>query len=335
MVGVPFTDERLAALRQIGVEHLVLYDMSNARNKLGKLPEIVARAKQFGLAVPVVESGPAIDRIVLGKDGWEVQIDEWVSLLGFLGRNGVEVVCYNFMPQVTADAMVVRTDFAARTRGGALTSAFRLSDLHANTVPHDEAPIGADRMRENLARFIKSVVPAAEAAGVKLAMHPDDPPLTPICGLPRIMSSTEDFDWLISLNSSPANGMTFCAGCFAEMREDLPSLVRKYGERIHYVHFRNIRTKLGGFIETFPDDGEIDLGAIIEALEQVGYVGYARPDHAPLLAGEAAVAEGYGFQGHIFTLGYLRGLLDSVGHRSSKRSGERPEMNGLVSREDR
>jgi mannonate dehydratase len=317
MVAVPSTDERLATIRQIGVDSVVHYDMANAPGKYDMFDAFRQRVARFGLAVPVVEAGPPIDRIVMGKDGADLQIREWIETLGRLGRLGVEVVCYNFMPQVTEDAMVVRTDFRARTRGDAETSAYRAADLKANPIAHGETPIPFERMQDNLRRFLRAVIPAAEAAGVKLAMHPDDPPATPICGLERIMSSVESFDWLLDLHPSPANGITLCAGCFGELGVDVPSLVGRFRNRIHFVHLRNIRGVPNDFMETFPDDGDIDLPRLIRALYESGFDGYVRPDHSPRLATEPEEVPGYGFQGHLFTLGYVRGLIDAI-DRSEK-----------------
>jgi mannonate dehydratase len=312
MVAVPASDERLATIRQIGVEDLVHYDMSNDPHKFDRLDDLIVRARAFGLRVPVVEAGPAIDRIVLGLDGADEQISGWIAALDRLGKAGVEVVCYNFMPQLLDDAMVVRTDIAARTRGGAVTTAFRTRDLPPGTT--DTALVGPTpaAMRENLLRFLRSVIPAAEAAGVKLAMHPDDPPMSPIQGYARIMSSVEDFDWLIEAHPSPMNGITLCTGCFGELCIDVPALVTRFGKHIHFVHLRNIRGAGDDFVETFPDDGDVDLIGTLAALKASGYDGYARPDHAPRLASEPESTTGYGFQGHIFTAGYVRGILNTL-----------------------
>jgi mannonate dehydratase len=235
-----------------------------------------------------------------------------------LGRLGVEVVCYNFMPQLTDDAMVVRTDLAAQTRGGAITTAYRAADVSQIDGRHRDSAIPHEQMRENLRRFLTAVIPAAEASGVRLAMHPDDPPSTPICGFARVMSSVESFDWLLQLHPSPMNGVTLCAGCFGELGVDVPSLVHRFGDRIHFVHVRNIRGTPDNFIETFPDDGDVDLPGLVRALHNSKFDGYLRPDHAPLLASEPPGVEGYGFQGHLFTLGYIRGLVDAVTGRTQK-----------------
>lgn len=313
MVAVPQTDERLAAIRQIGIENLVHYDMSNEANKFDNFAAIVERAARFDLKVPVVESGPGIDKIIFNKDGADEQIADWISAIQYLGRHGVKVICYNFMPQILADAMVLRTSFTADARAGALTSAFNINDLDEQTAPHNETPISADQMWENLERFLNAVLPAAEDAEVVLAMHPDDPPLSPICGLERIMSSVAEFDRLLSINKSPSNGITLCSGCFGELGEDVPGLVDHFGDRIAFAHFRNIRGTINDFIETFPDDGDIDLIGLFEVLDAKPFSAYVRADHAPMLATESDILEdGYGFEGHLYTSGYMRGVLDSV-----------------------
>ena len=264
---------------------------------------------RFDLPLKVVEAGPAIDRIVMGKDGASEQIERYRRIVGHLGSLGVEVIAYNFMPQVSADAMVVRTAFDAETRGGARTSGFRLADVTAATMPHGEKTIPRERMWDNLERFLHAVVPVAEEAGVRLAMHPDDPPMSPLCGLERIMSSTADFDRLLSISSSASNAITFCIGCFAEMGTDIPALLTRYRDRIPYVHVRDIRGTPDDFIETFPDDGQTDLVAIFRTLHAIDFDGYMRSDHAPQIAtDDDAAPDGYTMQGHLFALGYLRGL---------------------------
>ena len=143
-------------------------------------------------------------------------------------------------------------------------------------------------------------------------MHPDDPPTSLMGGLQRIMSSVEDYDWLLAVNPSKANGITYCIGCFAELGCNLEGLIDRWSDRIHFVHFRNISGCLDDFVETFPDDGDVDLLSVLRKLNEVGYTGCIRPDHAPKLSGEHVEIEGYGFQGHIFTAGYLRGLLAAI-----------------------
>jgi mannonate dehydratase len=311
MVASPPTDNRLRALKQLGADYAVHYDMHDLPDDPEALSALRDRYARFGLPWKVAESGPAIDRIVLGKEGAAAQTERYKRIIGHLGHLGVEVIAYNFMPQVSEDAMVVRTAFDASTRGDARTSAFRLSDVGPTTLPHSETPIPREQMWENLERFLTAVVPAAEAAEVRLAMHPDDPPLSPLCGLERIMGSAASFDRLLAISPSPANAVTFCIGCFAEMAADIVGLIGRYRGRIPYVHVRDIVGTVDDFIETFPDDGQTDLVAVFRKLREVGFDGYVRSDHAPQLAtdeGDSDTPEGYGMQGHIFAMGYLRGL---------------------------
>lgn len=308
MVITPPNEKRLEALKQLGGDYAVHYDMHDLPDDPDQLKAIRSIYERHDLPWKVAELGPAIDRIVLGKEGAGEQTERFKRIVGHLGRLGVEVIAYNFMPQVSEDAMVVRTNFAATTRG-ARTSGFRLADVTAQTMPHNEAAIPREQMWDNLERFLKAVVPAAEAAGVKLAMHPDDPPLSPLCGLERIMDRQESFDRLLAISASPANALTFCIGCFAEMGADITALVERYRTRIPYVHVRDISGTLTDFIETFPDNGQTDLIAVFRKLHEIGFDGYLRSDHAPLLAtSESDGPEGYGMQGHIFSIGYLRGL---------------------------
>ncbi|MDQ0468378.1 mannonate dehydratase [Labrys wisconsinensis] len=309
IVATPPTEKRLRALKQLGADYAVHYDMHGLPDDRDALRALRDHYARYGLPWRIAESGPAIDRIVLGKEGAAEQTERYKRIIGHLGALGVEVIAYNFMPQVSEDAMVVRTTFQAKARGGAPTSGFRLADVGPGTMPHGETPIPRERMWENLERFLRAVLPAAEAAGVKLAMHPDDPPLSPLCGLERIMDRQESFDRLLAFSPSPANALTFCVGCFAEMGADIVGLVERYQGRIAYVHVRDISGTLTDFIETFPDEGQTDLVAIFRKLHEIGFDGYVRSDHAPLLAtDESDSPEGYGMQGHIFAIGYLRGL---------------------------
>ena len=313
IVAKPATTERLEAIRQIGAEDVVYYSIEDRAAIFDQFGAFVERVKAADLRASVVEAGPPIGKIVMGEDGWREQTDDWVDAIRLLASHGVEVICYNFMPQVFDDAMVVRTSFETKTRGGAITSAYRAIDVnHQTLVDADVLPISKDEMRANLKRFLDEVIPVAEEVSIKLAMHPDDPPTSPMGGLQRIMSSVEDYDWLLAANPSKANGITYCIGCFAELGCNLEGLIDRWSDRIHFVHFRNISGCLDDFVETFPDDGDVDLLSVLRKLNEVGYTGCIRPDHAPKLSGEYVEIEGYGFQGHIFTAGYLRGLLTAV-----------------------
>lgn len=320
LVAHPPTADALRMLTQIGITDAVHYDMAGLPEDPAALAAIRDLYAAHGLTWRIAESGPAIDRIVMGLDGWQAQTEAYKRILGRIGALGVRVVAYNFMPQVSDDAMVVRTATDLPTRGGALTSGFRLADVTPATLPHGLAPIPRAAMWDNLERFLRAVIPAAEAAGLRMAMHPDDPPLPELCGLQRIMGPAADLDRLLSISSSPANAVTLCMGCMAEAGEDIPALIRRWRGRIAFVHVRDIRGTLTDFHETFPDDGQTDLPAAFRALHDTGFDGWIRSDHAPQMAGAKQGHDtGYAPEGHLYATGYLRGLMQCATRNQTTR----------------
>jgi len=307
----PASEKNLRLLAQLGVGDLVYYDMATMPLGLERLRQEQQRVERCGLRLSVVEGGPPIDRIVLGQQGRDAQIEDYKRALGDMGRLGIRTLCYNFMPQITGDAMVMRTSYATPERGGALTSSFALAAFDRGRL----TPAGRttdEQMWDHLEYFLKRVVPAAEAAEVKLAMHPDDPPLSPLWHLARIMRSVENFERLFALAPSPVNGLTFCQGCFGELGVDLPATIRRFGPRIHFVHCRDVAGPLTDFRETFPDNGPTDMPAVFRAYRDIGYTGFIRSDHVPRLAVESGENDGYGLPGNIFAIGYLKGIMEPI-----------------------
>ena len=311
-VAKNFTNANLRLLKQVGVDDFVYLSMDAMPVELDDLARVKTRVERQGLRLSVMEGGPPIDRIVHGKEGRDQQIEEYKKMLLNMGKLGIGVLCYNFMPQVGGGEMVVRTSYRFPERGGAATSQFRLADVTAATVPHNERSTTDEEMWDNLEYFLKRIVPIAEAAEVKLAMHPDDPPLSPLCGLARIMRSVENFERLLHIAPSPVNGLTLCQGCFAEMGAPIPDVIRRFAGRIHFAHFRDVQGTPTDFHETFPDNGPTDMIAAIRAYKEIGYDGFLRIDHVPLLADEEGEYDGYGMHGHLFAIGYLKGLMEPV-----------------------
>jgi len=308
----PPSDENLRLLAQLGVPDLVYYNMAGMPTELEALRAEQARVANCGLRIAVVEGGPPIDRIVLGKDGRDAQIETYKRALDAMGKLGIRTLCYNFTPQITADAVVIRTSQATPERGGAKTSSFRLADFDRERLTSEGATTDA-QMWDNLEYFIRRIVPAAEGAGVKLAMHPDDPPLSPMWRLARIMRSVENFERLFALAPSEVNGLTFCQGCFAELGVDLGATIRRFGQRIHFVHCRDVAGSLENFRETFPDNGPTNLVKVFETYRDIGYRGFIRSDHVPHLISDLGVTDvGYGLHGNLFAVGYLKGLMEPI-----------------------
>jgi mannonate dehydratase len=178
------------------------------------------------------------------------------------------------------------------------------------------AQVGEEKLWENLGYFLKAIVPVAEEAGIKMAIHPDDPP-RPIFGLPRIVKNRDDLARLLSILDSPANGLTLCSGSLgAGPKNNVEALVREFGGqgRIHFAHLRNVKVnEAGDFEETAhkSDCGSLDMAAIVKAYHDVGYQGYARPDHGRMIWGETG-KPGYGLYDRALGAVYLNGLWEAM-----------------------
>lgn len=202
-----------------------------------------------------------------------------------------------------------------------------LDDLRAMLARH--AGVGPEGLRARLAAFLAAVLPAAEAAGVRLAIHPDDPPF-PVLGLPRIVSTAADLQAIVGLSASPANGVCFCTGSLGVRPEtDLPGLARQLGPRIHAAHLRSVtREPSGAFHESGHLEGDVDLAPVVAALlaEQArrrvqGRSDWRisfRPDHGHRMLDDfrrpAPACPGYPLIGRLRGLAELRGLQRGLAH---------------------
>jgi mannonate dehydratase len=213
----------------------------------------------------------------------------------------------------------LRTATAVPGRGGSLVSEWDASRLDG--APQAElGPITEQELWENLEYFLRAVVPVAEQAGVRLAMHPDDPPLSPIRGVARIMRSVEAFQRLVDLVPSAYSGITLCQGNFTLMSDDLPSVIRHFGRqgKIFFVHFRDVKGTPARFVETWHDEGQTDLAACMEAYAEIGYDGPLRPDHVPTVEGDSNDQPGYSAYGRLFALGYITALRECAWRRRTE-----------------
>ncbi len=269
-----------------------------------------------GLKLRVIEGPPSLfTKTKLGLEGRDEEIENFITFMKNISQLGIDTVCYNWMPVISW----ARTTMDRPSRGGALVSAFDIEDIKDEEKITEFGEITHDDMWDNLEYFLKAVVPEAEKYGVKLALHPDDPPIDNIRGIPRIITSVDAFKRLIDIVPSSSNGLTFCQGSFASMGGegedvDIPAAIEYFGKRktIHFVHFRDVRGNKNNFEETFHDDGKTDMYKAMQAYYDIGFKGPIRPDHVPTMAGDSNDHPGYSTIGTLFAIGYMRGLMEGI-----------------------
>jgi mannonate dehydratase len=328
----------LEHIRQIpGVTGIVtaLYDVAIGdewpKSSLERIGEMIDRA---GLGFAVVESIAVHEDIKLGRPTRDRLLDQYCASVHAMGSLGVPTLCYNFMPifdwtrtdlaEVQSDgstalsyddAALARIDLSHGT--GDLpgwSAAYDAEALRALFAAYEQ--VDAEQLWENLAYFLERVAPEAERAGVRMAIHPDDPPWS-IFGLPRIITSGEAFARVIDLVDSPANGVTFCTGSLgADPNNDLPAIARRIGGRgrIHFAHCRNVAITGPRQFHEAPHPsrfGDVPMRDVLAALRDVGFTGPMRPDHGRMIWGERG-RPGYGLHDRALGATYLQGLWEGL-----------------------
>ncbi|WP_339924320.1 mannonate dehydratase [uncultured Cyclobacterium sp.] len=298
--------------------HAHLAGLPNEKDNSRKVIQAIKNAwAKEGLNLRVVEGPPYLGtKTKLGLSGRDEEIENFIILMKNLALEGIDTICYNWMPVISW----ARTFLDKQGRGGALVSGFDVKDLVKKDPITEYGDLSPELMWKNLAYFLEAVVPEAERHGIKLALHPDDPPVDSIQGIPRIITSVEAFKKMLALYPSENNGITFCQGSFASMGNadqpvDIPEAIRYFGKKkaIHFVHFRDVRGDKNNFEETFHDEGKTDMFAAMQTYHEIGFKGPIRPDHVPTMAGDSNDKPGYSTIGTLFAIGYIRGLMEGVG----------------------
>lgn len=291
-----------------------------------------AKAEEAGLEFEVVESVPVCEDIKLGNENAQKYIDNYCENVRRLGKAGVKVICYNFMPVFDW----LRSDLKRQLWDGSNALAYDHAQVLAMDPSKTELSlpgwdesytkqemqklldsyksVDEEKLWENLTVFLKQVIPVAEESGVKMAIHPDDPPWG-IFGLPRIITNKENLKRFINIVDSPSNGVTFCTGSLgANPDNDLCDMIKMLKGKIPFAHIRNVKhLENHGFEETghLSRDGSLDIYAILKALKDTGFDGYIRPDHGRMIWGETG-RPGYGLYDRALGAAYINGIWESL-----------------------
>jgi mannonate dehydratase len=328
----------LQKIRQIpGMKGIVtsLYDVP-----VGEVwkPEEIAQLKdtveEAGFRITVIESVPVHEDIKMGLPSRDKYIENYQATLRNLAQAGITTVCYNFMPLFDW----LRTSLTYSLPDGSTTLAYNDEEVDETALLSGKLRLPAwnldtqrdkliymlnfyremtpEQLWENLDYFVKAVMPVAKECGIKMTIHPDDPPWS-VLGIPRIIVDHTSLDRLMSLYDDECNGICFCSGSLgANGQNDLPRMVRYFGGmgRIHFVHLRNIkRFAERSFYESghLSAEGSVDMYELMKALHEVGYSGPVRPDHGRMIWDETG-NPGYGLFDRALGAAYLNGLWEAI-----------------------
>jgi len=315
------TAQNLSFLKAIGVDCLRVdlpARMADGQDHTDDFRRMKATLEEHGLEL-VALHGSRIpkDNIVYGREGREKQLENWISVVRAIGAAGVPMTGLTFQP--IGHYRTTRTV----GRGGTLLSTFKMEEFNADPTkfarPGREGP-GPDPFKghemseadlwQSTEWFFKQAVAAAEEAGVRIALHPDDPPVPdPLGGAARIVTSMENYDRIYNIAPSPSNAMLFCQGCFAEMGGDIYEDIAFAASagRICYVHFRDIVGNPYDFQEVFIDEGQHDMKKAMETYRDNGFCGPFMMDHTPQFS-----APFNSWHSHAYANGYIKALIQMV-----------------------
>ena len=319
------TEEKLKFAKQIGVTGIIVHSpelFGDGYWEFNGLLHLRTRVEAAGLKLEAIENLPweFYYKVMLGLSGRDEQIENWCKTLRNMGAAGIPILGYNFVP-----LSVWRTSRDTPGRGGAPATSFDLelaknaplmarafSFVDTNSLLPASAyhPISDEEMWENFTYFLKAVIPVAEEAGVKMGLHPDDPPVPSLGGVARIMRSVDAFKRVIEIVPSDYNGLEFCQGCFSEMGTNVIEAIRYFGSRkkIFYVHFRDVKGTADNFVETFIDEGQTNMFEAMKAYKEVGFDGPMIVDHTPHVVDDTD----WGHRGRAYAMGYIKALIDIV-----------------------
>ena len=317
----PLSDEVLAFGRQVGATDYAggPAEISRERGYYGFQELMIARNRVEDAGLKWTVAGIPEEwtqQIKLGLSGREQQLTSWCRSIENLGAAGVPVICYFFSLRSSMGNYGLRTSRSTAGRGGAKVTSFDHDQIRSARQDFWDPPLDrslevSDRqVWDNVTWFLERVIPVAEDAGVRLALHPDDPPVSPIGGVARVFREHAALKRVVDIVPSDANGLTFCVGTFGAMPGDVCDALRYFGtgNKIHYLHFRNVTGTVPSFAETFVDEGHVDMVQAMRTCREVGFDGPMVYDHVPEMA-----AGPDQWPAMAFALGYMRSAMQAAG----------------------
>lgn len=269
------------------------------------------RYEDAGLRVIAIENPMpnwCYDKIALGLPGRDRQIENVIATIRNMGRAGIPVYGYNWMvTQPGSIRQVWRTSLTTPGRGGSQVASFDM-DIARHSPRFREREYSDEEMWANYEYFVQAVVPVAEEAGVRLALHPDDPPVEKLGGISRLFHDFEGFQRAMEIaNNSRASGLNFCLGNWTAMGTDVLTAIRHFGPRgqIVYGHAQGVQGTVPRFQESFLEEADCDFFAVLQTFKEVGFDGAILPGHSP----QTVYDNERNDQGFVYAVGYLRGLL--------------------------
>lgn len=327
------TDERLRFAAQIGAKSLQMNNPKlpgDVRWEQKDVRALVERVEAHGLKFEAIENVPVhfYDKAMTGVAGRDEQIENYIATMRAVARAGIPVLGYHFMPN-----SVWTTSRVAPTRGGAVARQFDMAavdaladDIEAQKafIPTDlgrqtampmfgkDGPvITEDQMWANYEYFIKAVIPVAEEEGLRLALHPDDPPVPMLGGVARLFYRPWGFKHALELaGGSSAWALDLCLGCCSEMpggAANVREMIEYFGPKgaIAYIHFRDVQGTVPNFTECFIGDGNYDPAEAMVLLARNGFDGFLLDDHVPKMDSDSD----WNHRGRAHAIGYMQGLL--------------------------
>ena len=298
------------------------------------IEKIKKQVEENGMLFDIVESVPVPEDIKLGTEKADELTQVYCENIRRCAKYGIKCITYNFMP--VFDWTRTQLDKKAPDGSTSLVMYWEQmkdldplkDDIHLpgwdSSYTQEEvrdlitaySKLGEEGLWKNLEKFLKKIIPVAEEADVKMAIHPDDPPYS-IFGIPRIITNEKNLDRLLSIVDSPSNCLCFCTGSLGCANfNDIPKMVRKYStmDRIAFMHIRQIKLMEDGSFEErghYSNSGSLDMYEIVKALVDTNFDGYVRPDHGRMIWGETGKA-GYGLYDRALGAAYINGLFEAI-----------------------